>query len=325
MQAWGRPGLMTRSDPEAAETAKTTMVSVVTGAFGYTGKYITRRLLDAGHRVRTLTGHPERPDPFGERVEVAALDFNDPGGLSRSLEGADALYNTYWVRFPRGRTTFDSAVENSETLFRAAKEAGVRRIVHISITGASPGSNLPYFRGKGQVEEALIGSGLSYTIVRPTLIFGREDLLVNNIAWFMRRLPVFGIFGSGDYAVQPVFVRDVARIAVEAAGRGENEIIDAVGPETYTFEGMVRLIAGTIGSKTGLVHLSPRLAFVATRALGYLVGDVVVTRDEIDGLMAGLLVGRGGRPTGEVTLRQWLAKNANELGRTYRSELRLHY
>ena len=171
----------------------------------------------------------------------------------------------------------------------------------------------------------MIGSGLSYAIVRPTLIFGLEDVLINNLAWFLRRLPAFGIFGSGDYAVQPVFVGDVARIAVDAGQRGDDETIDAVGPETYTFEDMLRLVAGAIGSKTRLVHLSPRLAFVATRALGYLVGDVVVTRDEIEGLMAGLLVGCEGQPTGEVDLRQWLAENADELGRTYRSELRLHY
>ena len=128
--------------------------AIVTGAFSYTGRYITRRLLNDGVRVTTLTGHPDRPDPFGGQVGTAPLDFSDPAGLQRSMEKADVFFNTYWVRFERGQTTFDGAVENSGILFEAAAKVGVSRIVHISVSNASSASSLPYFRGKGKCWQA---------------------------------------------------------------------------------------------------------------------------------------------------------------------------
>ena len=107
-------------------------LAVVTGAFSYTGNYVARRLLKQGVRVRTLTRSPDQPNPFGGAVEAAPLDFSDSEGLRRSMEGADVFYNTYWMRFARGRITFDRAVENTNTLFMADKRAGVGRIVHFS-------------------------------------------------------------------------------------------------------------------------------------------------------------------------------------------------
>jgi NADH dehydrogenase len=299
-------------------------LNVVTGAFGYTGRYIAQRLLSMGQRVKTLTGHPHRPNPFGEHVKAAPLDFDDPVGLARSLEGADTLYNTYWVRFPRGQVTFERAVENSRALIRAAENAGVRKFVHISITNASSSSHLPYFRGKGLVEEAIRSSRLSWAIIRPTVIFGKEDVLINNIAWALRRFPAFVVYGSGDYRLQPVFVEDVAHIAVSAAHDDGNVVIDAAGPETHTFEGLVRLIGSKTGSGARLVHLRPGLSLALTRLVGYLVNDVVLTRDEVEGLMASLLVSRE-PPTGKTRLSRWLEQNAGHLGKRYVSELRRHY
>ena len=303
---------------------ETTELSVVTGAFGYTGMYIARRLLSQGVSVKTLTGHPNRPNPFDDRVAVAPLDFNDPAALTRSLEGATTLYNTYWIRFQHREVTFDGAVENSRVLIRAAEEAGVHRIVHISITNASTDSPLPYFRGKGLVEEAVTGSNLSYAIIRPTLIFGLEDVLINNIAWALRRFPAFPIFGSGDYPVQPVSVKDLAEIAVDVAGKSGDLLMDAVGPETYTFEELVRLIAGETGSRARLVHMRPGLAFALTRLVTYLVRDVVLAQDEIAGLMAGLLVSDS-TPTCRTRFSHWLAGNSSVLGRRYASELDRHH
>ena len=301
-----------------------TEVSVVTGAFGYTGRYIAQRLLSAGRRVKTLTGHPDRSSPLARRVEVAPLDFDDPDGLAASLEGADTLFNTYWIRFERGHVRFEGAVQNTKVLIKAAENAGVPRLIHISITGASASSSLPYFRGKGLVEAAIANSRLSHAIVRPTLIFGAEDILVNNMAWALRRSPVFPVFGSGDYRVQPVFVEDVARIAVDAAQNRDNLVIDAVGPETLTYDQLVRLIAGSVGSRARVVHLGPGLAHALTRAMGYVVRDVVVTRDEVAGLMAELLVSEE-QPTGTTPLSEWLRDNGEQLGRAYTSELKRHY
>jgi NADH dehydrogenase len=303
---------------------ETAELNVVTGAFGYTGKYITRRLLSTGKRVRTLTGHPNRLNPFGEQVSVSPFSFDDPAELTESLRGATALYNTYWVRFSRAQVTFDQAVENTKALIKAAEEAGVRRIVHVSITNASEDSPLPYFRGKGLLENAIIHSGLSHAIVRPTVIFGAEDILINNIAWLLRRFPVFAVPGSGDYRMQPVFVEDVAEIAVNAAHRDEDVVVDAVGPDTYTFDELVRLIADKIRSKARIVHVSPALALFFSRMAGYLVNDVMLTRDEVEGLMANLLVSDG-PPTGQTRLGDWLDENAESVGAKYASELRRHY
>ncbi|MBI3911261.1 MAG: NAD(P)H-binding protein [Armatimonadetes bacterium] len=299
-------------------------LNIVTGAFGYTGRYITRRLLALGKRVRTLTGHPERQNPFGDRVTAAPFNFDRPAELTESLRGATTLYNTYWVRFPHGRVTFDQAVENTKTLISAAEAAGIRRIVHISITHASEASPLPYFRGKGLLEKAIIHSRLSYTILRPTVIFGAEDILINNIAWLLRRFPVFVVPGSGDYRLQPVFVENMAEIAVAAGQREENRIIDAVGPEVFTFNELVRRVADAIHSRARIVHLRPGVALFLSRLVGYLVGDVVLTRDELMGLMANLLVSDG-PATGRTRLSDWLAQDTGRVGVRYASELARHY
>jgi NADH dehydrogenase len=299
-------------------------LNVVTGAFGYTGKHIARRLLSMGKRVRTLTGHPERDNPFGREVAAFPFNFDRPGDLADSLRGATALYNTYWVRFPRGQVTYERAIENTKTLIRAAEEAGVRRFIHISITNASPDSPLPYFSGKALLEQAVMGSKLSYAILRPTVIFGPEDILINNIAWLLRRFPLFTVPGRGDYRVQPIYVEDMAEIAVHAAGEDANMAIDAVGPETYTFDELVRLIAATVRSRAGLVHVPPRPALFLSGLLGLMLRDVVLTRDEILGLAADLLVS-GSPPRGRTRLSEWLDRNASTVGAGYASELKRHY
>jgi uncharacterized protein YbjT (DUF2867 family) len=293
---------------------------VVTGAFGYTGSYITRLLLDRGDRVRTLTNHPGDPERFAGRVDAAPLDFANPAALAHSLEGASTLFNTYWIRFPYRGVDFDRAVSNVETLFEAARQAHVPRVVHVSITGASTSLDLPYFHGKGLTEQALANSGLSYAILRPALIYGPEDILLNNIAWMLRRFPLFTIPGSGDYQVQPIFVEDLARLAIEASERHDNYVIDAVGPETYTFNGLVEILRRAIRSNAFIVHVPPFAARLIASAIGRVAGDVTLTRDEVKGLMAGLLVSRE-RPSAPDRLSVWVHQNAAELGAHYASEI----
>ena len=297
---------------------------VVTGAFGYTGRYIAQRLLEGGSQVKTLTGRSRGSNPFSQQIAVAPLDFNDPDRLARNLDGVDTLYNTYWIRLSRGEVNFDSAVENSNTLIRAAARAGVKRIVQISITNASTSSRLPYFRGKGLVEDAVRESGLGYGIVRPTLVFGKEDILLNNIAWALRRFPVFPVPGSGDYRIQPVFVGDVARIAVDLGEAGSDQTLDAVGPDVFSFREVVRLIASQIGRQTWVPSMPRNLYAALMKGVGAFVRDVVLTGGEIDGLMQGLLVSRD-IPTGEIRLEDWLDQNSDTVGRRYASELGRHY
>lgn len=299
-------------------------MDAVTGAFSYTGRSITRRLLEAGREVRTLTGHASRPDPFGGKVSVLPYAFDDAAALATGLRGAEVLYNTYWVRFPYRGVAFDQALRNTRALLQGAEEAGVRRVVHISITNPSRDSALAYFRGKALAEEAVVRSGMSHAIIRPTVIFGEGDVLINNIAWLARRLPLFGVPGTGTYRVRPVFVGDVADLAVDAGGRADNSVTDAVGPETYTFEGLVRLVARAVGRRPRLVHLPPTLLIGLVKVLGLALGDVLLTVDELRGLMAGL-VATEGPPTGATRLSEWLDEHAGDIGRVYASELARHY
>jgi len=299
-------------------------LDVVTGATGYSGKYITRRLLDAGHRVRTLTGHPNRVNPFGSQIEIVPFHFENPDQLRKDLEGVATLYNTYWVRFPHGRRTYADAIANTRTLIRAAEQAGVRKFVHVSIANPSADSPLPYYRGKAALEAALAESTLSWAIVRPTVIFGLEDILINNMAWLVRNFPVFLIPGSGNYRLQPVYAEDLAEITTNAASNPENVTVDAVGPETYTFDEIVLLIARALGRRVRLAHVPPILAYYLTRLLGPVIHDVMLTREEIEGLMANLLVSHQ-PPLGRTSLAQWLSKNANRVGRHYTSELKRHF
>ncbi len=298
-----------------------TKLNVVTGAFSHTGKYIAQRLLSMGEGVRTLTGRPDRENPFVRQVKASPFNFDKPGELTENLRGAKTLYNTYWIRYPHGQISFDKAVENSKTLIAAAEEAGIRRIVHISITNPSEGSPFPYFRGKALVEKAITQSKLSYAIIRPTVIFGPEGILINNIGWLLRKLPIFAIPSSGDYRIQPVFVEDVAEIAVRAGHQDDNIVLDAVGPETYTFGELVRMIASQINSRARIVHVRPGMALFLARLIGCALRDVVITRDEIEGLMSNLLVSEG-HPTAQTRFSEWLSHNADNIGIKYISGLR---
>ncbi len=297
---------------------------VVTGALGYTGRYITRRLLHRGRRVKTLTGHPDRPNPFGSDIEVVRFDFDNPDRLARSLCGADTFYNTYWIRFPHGAMTFDKAVANSRALIRAATQARVRRFVHISITNPSENSPLEYFKGKAVLERVLADSGLSYAILRPAVVFGREDILINNIAWLVRRFPVFVVPGSGEYRLQPIFVEDLAELAVNAGRDKDTRVFDAVGPEAFTFNELVQRIGSALQCRARLVHVPPIVAVSVANLIGWFLGDVPLTRQETRGLMDNLLVSNES-PTGRVRLSEWLESNSDALGRSYASELVRHY
>ena len=300
-------------------------VDLVTGAFSYSGSRIAERLLDSGRAVKTLTFHPQRRHPLQARVQTFPYRFDDPVALARTLDGVDTLYNTYWVRFDHGRTTFADAITNSRTLFHAAGRAGVARIVHLSIANPSIESKLPYFRGKALVERELADLDVPYSIVRPTWIFGGDyDVLANNIAWILRRTPIFALPGSGRYPVQPVHIDDVARICLRAAQADGEEIVDAAGPETMSFHELVQTIRSAVGAHAPIVHLPPLAMTFIARALGFVLRDVVLTSDEISGLTSGLLVSHQA-PLGRIAFSEWVGENSRSIGRSYANELERHF
>ena len=260
---------------------------VVTGAFGYSGRWIAHHLLNQGVHVRTLTNAVGRDDPFDGQVEVHGLDFKDKERLVNSLRGAEVLYNTYWVRYNKQQHRFahNTAVENTRLLFEAAKEAGVKRIVHFSVANPAKAPNWTYFEGKVQVENMLKTSGLSYAILRPTVLFGgHRNVLINNIAWMLRRFPVFGVFGFGNYPIQPVHVEDVAEIAIQQGQLAENTVVDVTGPETFRYKDYIRHMVKAMGLKRLILPMPPMVGWLFGRVLGVFLRDDVITRAEIKGL-----------------------------------------
>ncbi|MFN0155725.1 MAG: NAD(P)H-binding protein [Gaiella sp.] len=294
----------------------------VTGAFSFTGSFIAAELLERGRQVRTLSRVPSPAHPLAAQVEYAPLTFDE--SLAKSLAGVDTLYNTYWVRFERGDSTFDSAVANTATLLRASANAGVRRVVQITVANADRGDRFPYFRGKARIEELVRSSGLAHALIRPTLLFGPGDILFNNIAWALRRLPMFLVPGDGRYEVQPVSVRDVARIAADAGATDEDLLLDAAGPSRFTYLDLVRRIRKAVGGRARIATAPLGVSLAVSRLAGAMLRDVVITRDELESLQAGLLVSES-PPLGRERVEDWLAAAAATLGQTYTSELRRNF
>ena len=295
-------------------------IHAVTGAFGYSGKYITQRLLTEGHRVITLTNSFHRQNPFREKIKAFPFNFDNPGELIESLKGVSVLYNTYWVRFNSKQFTLAEALKNTLTMFRCAKEAGVERIVHVSILTSEAKPELEYFRCKAELEKRLKASGISYAILRPAVLFGKEDILINNIAWILRRFPFFILFGQGDYGIQPIYVDDLAEIAVRQGALRENSIINAIGTESFTYRELVEKIGEIIGKQRKIIHVSPEVGYFMAYIIGKLVDDIIVTRDEIAGLMAGMLAVNA-PPAGQTRLTDWLGQHAETVGKRYTSEM----
>jgi uncharacterized protein YbjT (DUF2867 family) len=296
----------------------------ITGAFGFTGRFIARRLLERGHALRTLTNHPDPTSPLSRHLDARAYAFERPEQLAKDLEGVHTLYNTYWVRFEHGAARYDRAVRNTRRLFEAAREAGVQRVVHVSIANADSDCDLPYYRGKGLIERDLSVSGLSYAIVRPTVLFGDDAILLHNIAWLLRRLPVFAVVGRGDYRLQPVHVDDLARLCVELGEPGKNVERDAAGPEVFTYLELVKALREAVGSRAAIAHVPSWLGLALARVLSLLLRDVLITREELIGLQRDLLVSC--EPAACPTrLRDWISEQRVALGLHYRSELLRHF
>jgi uncharacterized protein YbjT (DUF2867 family) len=304
-------------------TAQPDNVDVVTGAFSYSGAAIAREVHAAGRRVRTLTGHPDRA-PAGTEIEVRPLHFDDPAELTRSMRGAHTLYNTYWVRFAHGQVDHDAAVANSRTLFEAAAAAGVRRIVHVSITHPSLDSPYPYFRGKAQVEQVLGHLGVSHAVVRPAVLFGGDGVLINNVAWLLRRVPVFAVGGRGRYRVRGIHVEDLARLCVGLGAGTDTVVMDAVGPQSVTFRELVEAVRAAVRSHAVVVPIPGRVLTCLSRALGLVLRDTLLTPDEYRAMADGL-ADSDAPATGTIVLTDWIAEHGPELGRRYANDFDRHF
>jgi uncharacterized protein YbjT (DUF2867 family) len=296
-------------------------MDVVTGAFSFTGRAIAEELLAQGRSVRTLSRRSaEAGDPLAGRVEWGPLQFSDSAALRDQLRGAEVLYSTYWIRFERDGSTFARAVENIRVLVDAARDAGVRRVVDVSVANPSESSPFAYYRGKAAAERLIVESGLSYAIVRPTLVYGPHEILVNNIAWTLRRFPFFAVAGDGAYRVQPVSVGEVAAACVDAGESDSYAALDVSGPEIYSYVDLVRLIAAAVGRPARVVRLPGRAVLALAKVVGIARRDVLVNGEELGALRAELLVS-GEPPTALGSFAGWLEESGATLGKQYTSEL----
>jgi uncharacterized protein YbjT (DUF2867 family) len=314
---------MTSNDSTKLQGGADTGLDCVTGAFSYSGRAIAEALLATGRRVRTLTGHPQRADA-SSAIEVRRLAFDDVVDLERSLVGVTTLYNTYWVRFARNQVDHELAVRNSRLLFGAAARAGVERIVHVSITNPSLSSPFPYFRGKALVEGALAESGVSHAVLRPAILFGGDGVLLNNIAWLLRHLPVFAIGGRGDYRIRGIHIDDLAELALTKATERTNSITDAVGPERPTFTELVHEIRSVVASRSVVLHVPGPFLIACAGVVGAVKRDVLLTTDEYHAMAAGL-ADVDGPSSGPTELSGWLERHASTLGIVYANELVRHF
>lgn len=293
---------------------------VVTGALGYSGKVIAEKLLERNYQVKTITNSLNKPNPFGDKIEMDSFSFEKPEKLIAALTGYDVLINTYWVRFNHNNFNHSTAVANTKILFDCAKKAGIKKIVHVSITNPSVNSDLEYFKGKGELEVYLKALGVNYSIIRPAVLFGKEDILINNIAWVVRHLPIFGVYGKGDYKIQPIHVDDFADLIINECFNTTNTIVNAIGPETFTYKELVKTIMKIINVKKRIINTAPYLGYLAGKWVSFLKNDVTITREEIKGLMDNLLYVETA-PTGKIKLTDWAKQNHQTLGTTYASEL----
>lgn len=297
------------------------MKHAITGAFGYSGRYIAQRLLTAGEEVITLTNSPARDAVLQGRIRAFPLCFAEPDRLAEALRGVDVLHNTYWVRFNDRHFSHAAAVANTRLLFEAARKAGVRRIVHLSITNPRKGCGLEYFEGKAELEEALAATGIPHSILRPTVLFGREDILINNIAWTLRNFPIFPVFGDGRYRLQPIHVDDLAELAVTEAKASGTRLINAIGPETFSYRGLAEAVAAALGRKARILPVYPWFGYACGRLIGAWKRDRFVTWEEVLGL-SGDYLHVDAPPAGKTRLTDWMRENAATLGLHYASELR---
>ena len=295
--------------------------AVVTGAFSYTGAAVARELHRRGWTVHTLTN---RRCPLDmQHVSASPLRF-EQDYLESQLRDADVFVNPYWVRIPYAGQTFESAVGNSELLVTAAARAGVKRFVHVSVSNASLSSKLGYYHGKAKVDDAVRRSGLSHAIVRPTLIVGPSDVLSANIAWFLRQFPLFPVPGGGTCRLQPVTLDDTGRIIADAAEASGDQDIDAAGPDTWTFREYVQLLARACGVESLVFGAPDWLALGMLRMLEPLLGDVILTREELLGLEQELLISRA-PPLGTESVEAWLMAHGGSLGKTYVNDINRHF
>jgi len=263
----------------------------VTGASGFVGRHVTTLLAGRGHQVRALV---RRDDPGRAAAALPAErtpgELADPAALAALTRGADVIVHLVGIIVEAGSATFEAVhVEGTRRLLTAAREAGVRRFVHMSAVGArdEPGATR-YHRTKWRAEELVRSSGLSHAIFRPSIISGPENRPIRTLARLHRWSPLVPVFGDGGFAMQPVWIGDVALAFALAAERPAlSGVFELGGPAILTYEEFVRAIGRAAGHPRPLVHVPLAVARAAAAALGVMGPLAPLTLDQLQMLVEG--------------------------------------
>jgi uncharacterized protein YbjT (DUF2867 family) len=263
----------------------------VTGATGFVGRHIAATLAARGHRVRVLARDPARARVLSElNVEIVAGGLADRTALDRLARGADALIHLVGIIVEQGAQTFTAVhVAGTQALLAAAREAGVRRFVHMSAVGArdEPGAT-PYHRTKRQAEQLVRDSGLSHAIFQPSIINGPESAPIRLLAQLHRWSPVVPVFGDGRFPTQPVWIDDVAVAFALAAERPDTVgVFELGGPHVLTYEEFLLTIGRATGHSRPLVHVPLGLVRAAVRVFDVFGPAAPLTSDQVQMLVEG--------------------------------------
>ena len=294
---------------------------VITGAFSYTGAAVSQELLRRGYSIHSLTNR--QPLQKDNAISSAPLRF-ERDYLKGELGGANTFVNTYWVRLPYAGQSFASAVKNSKMLIDAAVSAGVKRIIQVSVSNAEDGKNLGYYAGKAEVDAYVRQCGIPFTIVRPTFIVGQADVLTNNIAWLLRRFPIFLIPGNTSHRLQPILLDDAAHIIADAVEYQGNQEVDAAGPDIMSFAEYVELVANGCNLKRPMIRVPEGLSLGFLQAIQPLLQDIILTREELLGLKQELLISHK-PPLGKDSVAKWLQVHGDKLGHQYTNDIYRHF
>lgn len=257
----------------------------VTGGTGFVGREIVRQLHGVGHKVRCLVRDAERAKQLLPlTVELYPGDLTDPDSFKAGLKECQAVIHLVGIIVEKGQATFERIhLQGTADLLRAASGAGVRRFIQMSALGSRPDAKSRYHRTKYQAEQAVIQSGLDWTIFRPSVIFGPGDQFVNLIARIIKSAPVIPIIGPGESRIQPIGVRNVASCFALAVGDPSTyqKIYELGGPQHLTYNRIYQIIAGVLEKKKAALHIPIPLVKPGVLISELLLPNPPITREQL--------------------------------------------
>jgi uncharacterized protein YbjT (DUF2867 family) len=262
----------------------------VAGGSGFIGRAIALRIAAIpSTRVRVLSRYPDKARTRFKQPNVECVfgDVTMTAALKDALARTTAVVNAtqfdgYPVENPARGLTFERIdFGGTAALLGAAKQTGTAQFIYISGASADETSVHPGFRAKGLAERAIRESGLTYTIFRPSLVYGPEDKVLNGLVKALRLTPVFPVPGTGKQKVQPVLVDDLAAcVALALTGKGANGTYEVGGPDLMTFDEMMRLVMEVTGARRPIIHI-PESIMRAFGAVGEKLPTPVLSRDAV--------------------------------------------